>query len=114
MTVLRALVERYGDTLPPLVVTALGASWPDSVDRQGAIADTERIRWLGAHLAALAEAVHEGLPLEAVQLWTLVDAFEWQHGYTRPHGLVALDRHGADRVPKASFDWLRRVLDARS
>ncbi|MWV49332.1 family 1 glycosylhydrolase [Rathayibacter sp. VKM Ac-2803] len=114
VAVLRRLVERYGDTLPPLVVTALGASYPDSIDRNGAIVDTERIRWIGAHLGALAQAVHEGLPLESVQLWTLVDAFEWQHGYTRPHGLVALDTRGADRVPKASFDWLRRVLDARS
>ncbi|PPI27823.1 hypothetical protein C5D44_02800 [Rathayibacter sp. AY1B5] len=114
VSVLRSLVERYGDTLPPLVVTALGASYPDEPDREGAIVDTERIRWLGAHLAALAEAVHDGLPVEAVQLWTLVDAFEWQHGYSRPHGLVAVDTRSRDRVPKASFDWLRRVLDARS
>ncbi|NRG41740.1 family 1 glycosylhydrolase [Rathayibacter sp. VKM Ac-2835] len=114
VAVLRSLVERYGDALPPLVLTELGASYPDLPDRQGAIVDTERIRWLGAHLGALAEAVHEGLPVEAVQLWTLVDAFEWQHGYTRPHGLVALDSRSRDRVPKASFDWLRRVLDERS
>ncbi|MCJ1696228.1 family 1 glycosylhydrolase [Rathayibacter caricis] len=114
VSVLRALVERYGEALPPLVVTALGASFPDVLDQDGAIVDTERIRWLGSHLGALAEAVHEGLPVESVQLWTLVDAFEWQHGYTRPHGLVALDARGGDRVPKASFDWLRRVLDARS
>lgn len=114
VSVLRGLVERYGEVLPPLVLTALGASYPDDPDREGAIVDTERIRWLGAHLAALAEAVHDGLPLEAVQLWTLVDAFEWQHGWTRPHGLVALDSRSRDRVPKASYDWLRRVLDARS
>lgn len=114
VSVLRRLVEQHGEALPPLVLTALGTSTVDEPDREGAIVDTERIRWLGAHLAALAEAVHDGLPLEAVQLWTLVDAFEWQHGYTRPHGLVALDSRSRDRVPKASYDWLRRVLDARS
>ncbi|MWV30356.1 glycoside hydrolase family 1 protein [Rathayibacter iranicus] len=114
VSVLRSLVERYGEALPPLVVTALGASYPDEPDREGTIVDTDRIRWLGAHLAALAEAVHEGLPIDSVQLWTLVDAFEWQHGYTRPHGLVALDARSHDRVPKASYDWLRRVLDSRS
>ncbi|MBF4462779.1 MULTISPECIES: glycoside hydrolase family 1 protein [unclassified Rathayibacter] len=114
VSVLRGLVERYGAAVPPLVLTALGASYPDEPDRQGAIVDTERIRWLGAHLGALAEAVHEGLPLDAVHVWTLVDAFEWQHGYTRPHGLVALDARSHDRVPKASFGWLRQVLDGRS
>lgn len=116
---LRELRERYGEALPPVVVGALGVSYPDPQDTSGAIVDTERIRWLGSHLAALVEAVApggdaDGVTLEAVYLWTLVDAFEWSAGYSRPSGLVALDAMGYDRVPKASYDWLRRVLDARS
>lgn len=116
---LRELRDRYGESLPPIVVGALGVSYPDVQDQDGAIVDTERIRWLGAHLAALVEAVApggdaDGVRLDAVYLWTLVDSFEWSAGYSRPQGLVALDAMGYDRVPKASYDWLRRVLDARS
>ncbi|NQX11252.1 family 1 glycosylhydrolase [Microbacteriaceae bacterium VKM Ac-2855] len=116
---LRELRDRYGESLPAVVIGALGVAYPDAQDESGAIVDTERIRWLGSHLAALVEAVApggdaDGVTLEAVYLWTLVDAFEWQAGYTRPHGLVALDADGYGRVPKASFDWLRRALDARS
>jgi beta-glucosidase len=115
---LRELRERYGDALPPVVITEGGASYPDAVSTDGTVDDRARIEYLGDHLAAAASAVvaggvAEGVELRGYHVWSLLDNFEWAAGYSQRFGLVHVDFATQDRTPKASFRWLQRVLESR-
>jgi beta-glucosidase len=44
--------------------------------------------------------------------WSLLDNFEWAHGYRPTFGLVAVDRTTQARTPKPSAAWLGQVARA--
>jgi beta-glucosidase len=106
--VLENLAARYGDRLPPVIITEGGASFPDEVG----VPDDARIDYLARHIAVAAEGV-PGVDLRGYIVWTLLDNFEWAAGYTQRFGLVHVDFDTLVRTPKASYEWLRGVLSAR-
>ncbi|MFF8862365.1 GH1 family beta-glucosidase [Streptomyces sp. NPDC015139] len=95
--------ERYGDRLPPIVVTENGCSY-EGVD------DQDRIAYLDAHLRALHAASEAGVDVRGYFVWSLMDNFEWAEGYARRFGLVHVDFATQRRTPKASYHWFRDVL----
>jgi beta-glucosidase len=95
--------ERYGDRLPPIVVTENGCSY-EGVD------DLDRIAYLDAHLRALHAALEAGVDVRGYFVWSLLDNFEWAEGYARRFGLVHVDYATQKRTPKASYHWFRDVL----
>jgi beta-glucosidase len=111
-TVLENLAARYGDRLPPVIITEGGASFPDAVGADGRVDDTQRIAYLAAHIAVAVESV-PGVDLRGYIVWSLLDNFEWAAGYTQRFGLVHVDFETLVRTPKASYEWMRGVLSAR-
>ncbi|WP_406338704.1 GH1 family beta-glucosidase [Streptomyces sp. NBC_00649] len=103
---LLAFRDRYGDRLPPLVITENGCSY-EGVD------DQERIAYLDGHLRALHRALEAGVDVRGYFVWSLMDNFEWAEGYARRFGLVHVDYTTLERTPKASYHWLRDVLRAQ-
>ncbi|MCC9704295.1 beta-glucosidase [Streptomyces sp. MNU76] len=99
--------DRYGDRLPPVVVTENGCSY-EGVD------DQERIAYLDGHVRALREAVAAGVDVRGYFVWSLLDNFEWAEGYARRFGLVHVDFETQERTPKASYAWYRDLLRAQS
>ncbi|CCK30146.1 Beta-glucosidase A [Streptomyces davaonensis JCM 4913] len=95
--------ERYGDRLPPVVITENGCSY-EGVD------DQERIAYLDGHIRALHRAVEAGVDVRGYFVWSLLDNFEWAEGYARRFGLVHVDYDTLERTPKASYRWYRDVL----
>lgn len=104
--------DRYGSAMPPIIFTEGGASYPDMLNRRGAIDDEERIDYLATHLTNAVSSV-PGIDVEGYFVWSLLDNFEWAAGYTQKFGLIAVDPETQERQPKASFDWYRRLLAAR-
>lgn len=98
--------ERYGDRLPPIVITENGCSY-EGVD------DQRRIAYLDGHLRALHRAVEAGVDVRGYFVWSLLDNFEWAEGYARRFGLVHVDYQTLERTPKASYAWFRDVLRAQ-
>ncbi|MET8638824.1 GH1 family beta-glucosidase [Streptomyces sp. NPDC004680] len=98
--------ERYGDRLPPVLITENGCSY------QG-VDDQERIAYLDGHIWALHRAVEAGVDVRGYFVWSLLDNFEWAEGYTRRFGLVHTDFETLERTPKASYAWLRDLLRAQ-
>ncbi|MFC9286899.1 GH1 family beta-glucosidase [Streptomyces sp. NPDC057052] len=106
---LTGFAERYGDHLPPVVITENGCSCPG-------IDDQDRIAYLDGHLRALHRATEAGVDVRGYFVWSLLDNFEWAQGYERRFGLVHVDFSDSGalkRTPKASYHWLRDVLRAQ-
>lgn len=96
--------------IPALYVTENGAAYRDVVDADGRIRDLERIDYYRTHVAAALKAREAGVPLRGYFAWTLMDNFEWAHGYDKRFGLVAVDRSTGKRVQKDSFYYYRDVV----
>ncbi|WP_030858292.1 GH1 family beta-glucosidase [Streptomyces sp. NRRL S-37] len=94
---------RYGDRLPPVVVTENGCAY-DGLD------DRDRITYLDGHIRALHRAVEAGVDVRGYFVWSLMDNFEWAEGYARRFGLVHVDFGTLERTPKASYGWFRELL----
>ncbi|MGW4950230.1 GH1 family beta-glucosidase [Streptomyces parvulus] len=100
---LTGLRERYGDRLPPVVVTENGCSYEGLDDR-------DRIAYLDGHVRALHRAVEAGVDVRGYFVWSLLDNFEWAEGYARRFGLVHVDFTTLARTPKASYGWFRDLV----
>jgi beta-glucosidase len=102
------LKATYPD-LPPIHVTENGVAYDDPVV-DGAIHDARRIAYLDGHLRALHAAIAAGVDVRAYLQWSLLDNFEWSHGYAMRFGLVHVDYATQVRTPRDSAYWYRDVI----
>ena len=65
---------------------------------------------MAAHVEAVGRAVQEGVPVDGYFVWSLLDNFEWAHGFSKRFGLVYVDYPTLERVPKSSFSWYRDLI----
>jgi beta-glucosidase len=107
------LQTTYGDALPPIYITENGCAYDDVVAADGRVADDARVRYLDAHLRAVADAIGDGVDVRGYYTWSLLDNFEWAEGFTKRFGLVHVDYDTLARTPKTSFDWYRRMIAAQ-
>ena len=113
------LAERYPD-LPPVYLSLAGGAFADQADARHIVNDTARVDYLAEHLVAALDAMAPGRPAAAIDLagitfWSLLDAFEWDSGYTQPTGIVHVDfaNDRRTRTPKLSYRWLQHALANR-
>jgi len=110
----RLLVRVAADYAPPAIyVTANGAAFPDVRGHDGRVHDPERVAYLRSHAEAVGRAVSEGAPVKGYFVWSLLDNFEWAHGYAKRFGIVFVDYPTLERVPKDSFYWYRDFIASR-
>jgi beta-galactosidase len=109
------LLVRLRDDYAPkaIVVTENGAAFGDVRGHDGKVHDPERQAYLAAHVDATGRAIAAGVPVEGYFVWSLLDNFEWAHGYAKRFGIVYVDYPTLERVPKSSFHWYRDLI-ARS
>jgi beta-glucosidase len=106
-----SLVRVHRESRPPrLFVTENGAAYAMGPDESGRVRDEPRRAYLEGHLAACCDAVDAGVPLEGYFAWSLLDNFEWAHGYQKRFGLVHVDFATQARTIKDSGRWLSQVL----
>lgn len=104
-------LRRVRDDYPeiPLYVTENGAAFVDEVvDDQ--VDDRDRLAYFDAHLRACHAAIGAGVPLKGYFAWSLMDNFEWAHGYTKRFGLVHVDYETQRRIVKSSGRWYADVI----
>jgi beta-glucosidase len=99
---------------PALYVTENGAAYPDQIGPDGQVDDPLRVAFLKGHLASAARAIAAGVPLRGYFAWSLLDNFEWAHGYSKRFGLIYVDYQTQQRVLKTSAHWYRRVIAANA
>jgi beta-glucosidase len=97
---LRELLTRVSRDYAParVYVTENGAAFSDDPDGT----DPRRVAYLHDHFLAAARAFEQGVPLAGYFVWSLLDNFEWAHGFTKRFGLVYVDYGSLARTVKDS------------
>ena len=100
------------DYAPPAVyITENGAAFDDELV-DGRVDDPRRVAFLRSHLTAVRQAIDDGAPVGGYFVWSLMDNFEWAHGYGKRFGVVHVDYETLVRTPKASALWYRESIGA--
>lgn len=107
---LRGLHEKHH--FPRYLITENGAAMPDNLRVDGRVIDNDRLEYVAAHLAQVHQAIEAGVPVAGYFAWSLLDNFEWAHGYGPKFGIVAVDMETQRRTPKQSALWFAEVAEA--
>jgi beta-glucosidase len=109
---LRDLLVRLHRDYPGLhlVITESGAAFDDEPDETGYVHDDDRTAYLAAHLRAVADAQAAGADVRGYFAWSLMDNFEWGHGYDKRFGIVRVDYRSQERTLKQSALWYRDAI----
>jgi beta-glucosidase len=99
--------ERYKK---PIFIAENGLSCRDFVHRDGAVHDLDRIDFIESHLVELARARMAGVDVGGYFHWSLLDNFEWNHGFRERFGLVHIDYKTLERTKKDSFYAYRDLI----
>ncbi|WP_226635077.1 glycoside hydrolase family 1 protein [Novosphingobium profundi] len=89
----------------PVFVTEHGVATDD---------DAQRAAFIPAALRALHDVMQEGIPLKGYLHWSLLDNYEWFHGYGPRYGLCDVDRTSFARTPKPSAHVLGALARANA
>ena len=102
-------VERTWQLAPgPAIEPAAGEGARQA--RRAAAAGTSgksRSDYLRGHIAAVTDALRQGVPMAGYMVWSLMDNFEWSFGYAKRFGIVHVDYATLERTPKHSALWYR-------
>ena len=103
------LYERYK---LPLYITENGMSCHDDVSLDGRVHDPNRQNFLDLYISALQRANDDGADVRGYFLWTLLDNFEWDKGYTERFGIVYVDFKTQKRIVKDSAFWYQKIIES--
>ncbi len=68
--------------------------------------DKRRCEFIREAYAGVQSCLKDGLPVIGYCYWSLLDNFEWQAGFGKTFGLIAVDRSTQRRTPKESLQVL--------
>lgn len=101
---------RYGNV--PIYITENGAAFVDPAAAPGEVlADPLRVEYLRQHVAALREAIALGANVRGYFVWSLLDNFEWAHGFSKRFGIVHVDYATQRRTLKTSAQFYSRLAE---
>jgi len=95
---------------PAIYITENGCSSDDTVTPEGRIEDIGRLMYLRNYLTQLHRATAEGYPVKGYFLWSLLDNFEWDDGYSKRFGIHYVDFNTLTRTPKLTAEWYKTVI----
>ena len=93
-----------------IYITENGAAFADEIAPDGGVHDPKRIDYLREHFIQAHRAIEEGANLCGYFIWTLMDNFEWAHGFTKRFGIVYTDYPTQRRIMKDSALWYKNVI----
>jgi beta-glucosidase len=102
------LQRDYGSV--PFVITENGAAFDDQLDGTDVVDDDRRVAYIAGHIDALERAREQGVDVRGYYVWSLLDNFEWEHGYGQRFGIVFVDFPTQRRIPKRSALWYRDLI----
>ncbi|MCA9772834.1 MAG: family 1 glycosylhydrolase, partial [Myxococcales bacterium] len=106
------LLEEFATQYPdlPLFVTENGFGFRDGEQAGG---DRVRAKSLVRHLAAIHDAIDQGIDVRGYFHWTLMDNWEWNSGNGFRIGLLDVDYATYDRAPNEAYRVYGEIAGAR-
>ena len=95
--------------VPPIYVTENGGAFQDRLIA-GRVDDHQRTDYIARHIAAVGDAMRQGVRMGGYMVWSLLDNFEWASGYEKRFGIVHVDYASQQRTLKDSALWYRDFL----
>ncbi|XP_020206710.1 beta-glucosidase 40 [Cajanus cajan] len=106
--------HKYGN--PLIIVTENGMDDPNdpSISIKDALKDEKRIKYHNDYLTNLrASIIEDGCNVTGYFVWSLLDNWEWQSGFTSRFGLYFIDyKDNLKRYPKHSVEWFKKFLNS--
>lgn len=96
----------------PIIIMENGIGAYDTVESNGSIHDDYRIEYLKNHIESMANAVDNGVNVEAYMTWSATDLYSTREGLVKRYGFVYVDANTLERKKKKSFDWYKKVIAA--
>jgi len=109
---LRSILVKINNNycLPPIYITENGSAFKDEVSADGKIHDPRRLDYLKNHFIQTRLAMQDGVDVRGYFVWSLLDNFEWGHGYTKRFGIIRVDYETQKRTIKDSGEWYTEVI----
>ena len=93
-----------------LYVTENGAAYSEGPDERGRVNDARRVAFVRDHLREAHRAIQAGAPLAGYFLWSLLDNYEWDRGYSQRFGITWVDYDTQRRILKDSARYYQEVI----
>ena len=104
----RFAAEVYG--VKTIYITENGCGYSKEPVVNGEVLDLHRRDYVRNYLRELHRAITDGVPVKGYFLWSFMDNYEWQDGYTSRFGIVHCDFTTQKRTPKLSAWWYSQVM----
>ncbi|KAK2576538.1 hypothetical protein KPH14_005860 [Odynerus spinipes] len=108
-SILRKLAEEYNN--PLMYVTENGVSGNSSTD------DDHRVNFYEEYLKEMLIAINrDNVNVKGYLLWSFLDSFEWERGYSEPFGIIHVNFTDPERkrTLKKSAHWWKEVIKCGS
>ncbi|MEO6924412.1 MAG: GH1 family beta-glucosidase [Bryocella sp.] len=96
--------------LKAVYITENGCASDDVLRSDGHVLDSDRVMYLRNYLRAMQRGLADGVPVRGYFLWSLLDNYEWSHGYDTRFGIFYVDYKTQKRTPKMSAEFYRTVI----
>ncbi|KAK9101026.1 hypothetical protein Scep_024456 [Stephania cephalantha] len=114
MHLLNYIKEKYSN--PPVYITEIGFVTLDKGQTaEELIRDEERVKYIKETLRYTLQAMREGSDLRGYMIWSYIDNFEWDGGYSNRLGLLYANYTSSnlERIPKSSAIWFANAMNKR-
>jgi beta-glucosidase len=105
---LRFAHENYGPKA--IYITENGCGYDAEPVEKGEVLDLHRREFLRGYLREVRRAIADGVPVRGYFVWSFLDNYEWEDGYTRRFGIVHVDFGTQKRTPKLSSRYYSDVI----
>lgn len=93
-----------------LMITENGCGYADEPVSNGECLDLHRRDYLHSYLKELHRAIEDGVNVTGYFLWSFLDNFEWNDGYSIRFGICHTNYQTLERTPKLSARWYSEVI----
>ena len=98
---LKWMKNRYENI--PILVTENGCAVDD---------DQVRCNYIQDYTQAMMDAIEkDNVNVQGYFYWSLMDNFEWQHGYCKQFGIIKCSIENTNREPKKSFYFYKELIE---
>ena len=100
------------DGLKQVLLEANKYGKPIYVTENGLADTTDKLRtdFLKKHLEAVWGAIQEGANIKGYLYWSLIDNYEWAHGFGPRFGLIEVNYETLERIPRLSAEFYSDII----